>query len=73
MEQQTLVVKGEWIALCDVLKVCGVTDSGGRAKALVASGVVQVDGQIELRKTCKIRPGQCVSGEGYAIRIEAQA
>ena len=29
-------------------------------EALVASGEVKVDGQVELRKTCKIRAGQVV-------------
>ena len=31
------------------------------AKAMVADGLVQVDGQTELRKTCKLRPGQVVT------------
>ena len=51
---------GEYIALCDLLKVTGVCASGGAGKALVASGAVAVDGAVELRKTCKIRRGQTV-------------
>ena len=38
-------------------------------KALVASGAVSVDGAQELRKTCKIRAGQIVSGDGFTIRV----
>lgn len=51
-------VKGESIALNDLLKLTGVCASGGAGKALVATGEVEVDGQRELRKTCKIRAGQ---------------
>ncbi len=58
----------EYIALNDLLKITGVVDTGGAGKLMVASGVVQVDGQQELRKTCKIRPGQVVEVDGE-VRI----
>jgi ribosome-associated protein len=51
----------------------GLSGSGGAAKAMVASGKVQVDGREELRKTCKIRAGQVVSITGHRIRILAAA
>ncbi len=51
---------GEYIDLNNLLKVTGVSTSGGAAKALVASGAVTVDGHVELRKTCKIRAGRIV-------------
>ncbi|MCG9105922.1 RNA-binding S4 domain-containing protein [Laribacter hongkongensis] len=60
----------EFVPLCNLLKMCGVVDSGGAGKQLVATGVVEVDGQTELRKTCKIRVGQTVSGPGFTIRVE---
>ncbi|TNC99114.1 MAG: hypothetical protein FD121_352, partial [Gallionellaceae bacterium] len=49
----------------------GVADSGGAGKALVAEGVVSVDGQIELRKTAKIRAGQLVELGDVVIRVIA--
>jgi len=49
------------VELNQLLKLVGACDSGGAGKALVASGVVTVDGAVELRKTCKIRHGQCVA------------
>ena len=55
---------GEYITLDALLKVTGQATSGGMAKALVASGKVEVDGQQELRKTCKLRAGQVVSLTG---------
>ena len=53
-------LKGEFIALCDLLKTTGIANSGGQGKAMVADGIVKVDGKIELRKTAKIRKGQVV-------------
>ena len=60
IETTTFELKGEFIALCDLLKTTGIADSGGQGKAFVAEGIVRVDGEIELRKTAKIRKGQVV-------------
>lgn len=59
-QTQTIRLNGEYIELNHLLKLAGACDSGGGGKALVASGAVRVDGQRELRKTCKIRAGQTV-------------
>jgi len=60
----------EYIELCDLLKVCGPQVTGGQAKLLISHGQVKVDGQVELRKKCKIRAGQTVSFEGGKIKVE---
>lgn len=62
----------EYIELNQLLKLVGVCDSGGAGKVLVASGAVSVDGQVELRKTCKIRSGQTVSLSGVRISVVSQ-
>ena len=49
--------------------MAGVCDSGGAGKMLVANGEVFVDGEVELRKTCKIRAGQTVSLRDVRIRV----
>ncbi|KKB61925.1 hypothetical protein WM40_20280 [Robbsia andropogonis] len=66
MENFTFALKGEHIALNDLLKVTGVTPSGGIAKMLIAQGDVRVDGTVETRKTCKIRAGQTIEVAGQA-------
>ncbi len=66
---ETFELTGEYITLCNLLKVCGVTDTGGTAKQIVAQGDVEVDGLMELRKACKIRAGQRVSGNGFVIDV----
>lgn len=71
MEWIDFELRGEYIALDALLKATGISDSGGAAKALVASGRVQVDGRDELRKTCKISAGQVVAVAGSRIRVAA--
>lgn len=70
MNKTDFKLRGEFIALCDLLKTTGVAESGGDAKALIAAGKVQVDGQLELRKAAKIRAGQLVTYAGQSIRIK---
>ncbi|TMR91165.1 RNA-binding S4 domain-containing protein [Nonomuraea basaltis] len=62
-------LSSDYIPLCDLLKYCGITETGGMAKHLIAEGMVLVDGEVELRKTAKIRSGQVVSGEGFVIHV----
>lgn len=66
---QQFVLRGDYIALCDLLKTEGLAESGGQAKMFVADGIVTVDGQQELRKTAKIRAGQIVECMGEKIQV----
>ena len=59
----------KFVELCNLLKLTGLCPSGGVAKLVIAEGQVLVDGQVELRKRCKIRPGQIVTYAGERIMI----
>ena len=59
----------DFVELNQLLKLAGLCDSGGAGKAIVARGAVSVDGQRELRKTCKIRAGQRVRLGEVEIRV----
>ncbi|HET8693411.1 MAG TPA: RNA-binding S4 domain-containing protein [Aquabacterium sp.] len=69
LNQIRFELRGEFITLDSLLKATGVAESGGRAKAMVAEGMIQVDGQDEMRKTAKIRAGQVVSAPGFRIKV----
>jgi ribosome-associated protein len=71
MQQLSFALEREYVELNQLLKLVGVCDSGGAGKAIVASGEVSVDGQRELRKTCKIRAGQVVSLGDVRIHVNA--
>jgi ribosome-associated protein len=64
-------LRGEHITLDALLKATGLAPSGGGAKALIAAGKVQVDGQMELRRGCKLRAGQVAAITGTRIRLTA--
>lgn len=71
MQKLEFKLNGEYVELNQLLKMVGLCDSGGAGKALVAEGVVSVDGLVELRKTAKIRAGALVSLDGVTISVIA--
>lgn len=62
-------LRDEYVELCNLLKLAGIADSGGRGKQMVAEGMIQVDGQAEGRKTAKIRAGQLVRCGDVLIKV----
>lgn len=71
MQNVTFQLNTEYVALCNLLKLTGIANSGGRGKALVTEGAVKVDGQPESRKAAKIRAGQVVECLGTLISVVA--
>lgn len=73
MDELDFELRGEHIALDALLKATGLAPSGGSARVLISEGQVRVDGQTELRKTCKIRAGQQVGFGDVRILVRAGA
>ncbi len=62
-------IDGEYIELNKLLKASAIVESGGVAGLLIKEGEILVDGEVETRKKCKIRPGQIVSFDGEEILV----
>lgn len=71
MQTLEFELRDEYVELCNLLKLAGVADSGGRGKQMVAEGMIRVDGQPESRKTAKIRAGQRVRCGDVEIMVRA--
>ena len=63
-------IDGAYIELIKLLKATGLCGTGGVAKMVVDDGLVMVDGEVELRKRCKIKSGQTVEFDGTLIELE---
>ena len=63
-------IRDEYIKLGQVLKLSGMADSGVEAKIMIQDGLVKVNGEIELRRGKKIRPGDMIEYKDNSIRIE---
>ena len=61
---ETLSVGDRAINLTQALKLSGWVENGGQAKALIADGLVSVNGAVELRKRRQMAVGDVVQIEG---------
>lgn len=66
MPEQTISIQSEFITLDAFLKWAGLVNTGGHAKVMIVSGEVRVNGEIELRRGRKLRPGDTVLVSGQS-------
>ena len=66
-----LPIRGESIRLGQALKLSGLAESGGEARALVEDGAVTVNAEVETRRGRQLRHGDVVAVGDAALRIQA--
>ena len=73
MAVRDLPIRDESIRLGQALKLSGVAESGGEARALVEDGAVTVNAEVETRRGRQLRHGDVVAVGDDVLRIEASA
>jgi ribosome-associated protein len=68
-----LPIRGESIRLGQALKLSGLADTGGEARAFVEDGAVSVNGEVETRRGRQLHDGDVVALGDEALRIAAEA
>lgn len=66
---QELKLKDDYIKLGQVLKLCGLVNSGVEAKMVILDGLVKVNGEIEYQRGKKLYPEMIVDYNGEKIKI----
>ncbi len=66
---ETIEITTEYIKLQDLLKLAGLTYTGGEAKVMVQEGLVTVNGEVCTMRGRKIRPGDTVAFEGKKLEV----
>jgi len=69
-ERQAMKITTDYIKLDSFLKAVDVVSSGGEAKILIISGVVRVNGEVDVRRGRKLYPGDRVETAGKAFVVE---
>ncbi len=57
------------IRLAQLLKLVDLVDTGGAARALLESGAVTVNGEVETRRGRQLAPGDIVETAGQRITL----
>lgn len=65
----TIEITTEYIKLQDLLKLAGLTYTGGEAKVMVQEGLVTVNGEVCTMRGRKIRPGDTVEFEDKTLEV----
>lgn len=68
-EPQDVPISDESIRLGQFLKLANLVESGAEAKPLIASGRVQVNGQVETRRGRQLAQGDVVTLAGQSARV----
>lgn len=71
LEQHEIEIRTEFIRLDQLLKYCGLAETGGHAKEIVAEGVVYLNGEQCLMRGKKIRTGDVIQVDQYELHIIA--
>ena len=67
---EIIKLREEYIKLGQALKACGLVESGVDAKIAIQSGLVKVNGEVELQRGKKLYDGDLVNFQGEEIKIE---
>ncbi|WP_227997855.1 RNA-binding S4 domain-containing protein [Nocardia australiensis] len=59
------------IRLGQFLKLANLIESGSEAKTVIASGLVRVNDEVELRRGRQLHPGDVVAIAGHKARVAA--
>lgn len=65
-------ISSEYIKLDSFLKLVDEASSGGEAKILISEGYVTVNGEPEMRRGRKLRPGDRVGVDGRIHSVEGE-
>lgn len=68
----TITIKSDYIELFKLLQMADLAQSGGHAKMIVAEGEVLRNGEVETRKSAKIRPGETIRVGDMTIEVAAE-
>ena len=64
-------IRGDMIRLGQLLKLSGLADDGVHAKAILARGVVRVNGTAEDRRGRQLHPGDAINVDGQHLLVVA--
>lgn len=70
MELHYKLKREEYIELTKLLKVTNICSSGGEAKHVIDQGIVRRNGEIEMRKRCKLVKGDIIEFLNNKIAIQ---
>ena len=73
MAREQVAVREGVIRLGQFLKLAGVVETGGEAKARIQEGEARVNGEVETRRGRQLAPGDLVEFAGAVLEVVVKA
>lgn len=70
MKSAEVPIYTEYIKLESLLKLAGITETGGEAKGIIQDGAVLVNGAVCTMRGKKLRAGDKVSLDGLTLTVK---
>ena len=67
-----ITIRDEYIKLGQALKLAGAAECGADAKRMIEEGLVTVNGEVDLRRGRKVRPGDVVNADGEEFTVSGR-
>lgn len=71
MKAETVRIDTEYIRLQDLLKLSGLSATGGMAKIVIQNGEVKVNGEVCTMRGKKMRAGDTAEYDGVSVTVES--
>jgi ribosome-associated protein len=68
-KMRIVTIDREPVELFKILKFESLVSTGGEAKQVIADGLVQVNGEVETRKSKKILSGDIIEFDGEQLKV----
>ncbi len=69
VKNEKVYINTPFIKLDQFLKFCGIAETGGHAKEIVAEGAVILNGEVCLMRGKKLYPGDVIEIDDYRIEV----
>ena len=66
---EKIAIETEYIKLDSLLKFAALVGTGGEAKTVIGEGLVRVNGEVCTMRGKKLRPGDTVEFDRFALEI----
>jgi ribosome-associated protein len=71
-QKMEIVIHTEYIKLDQLMKLCGLAETGGRAKEIIQEGYVKVNSSVCYERGKKICDGDIIQYENKTVKVKGE-
>lgn len=64
-----ITIRDSMIRLGQLIKLANLAEDGAEAKEMIENGLVQVNGEVDVRRGRQLHPGDTVTANGVTVTV----